>query len=91
MQRRQFVGSGLALAATLPLRGFAAGLKDIGEVPAKSLAGGEIVLPGSSVEAFAASLRAGYSYSGKSSCDGGLMIDLQPMQGVRVDPETKRA
>jgi FAD/FMN-containing dehydrogenase len=33
----------------------------------------------------------GHSYSGKSSCDGGLTIDLQLMQGVRVDPETKRA
>jgi FAD/FMN-containing dehydrogenase len=147
MKRRQFVGSGLALGATWPLRGFTSVLKGVGEVPAKTLTGSEIVLHGSVIEALAASLRGevllpgsqdydrtrrvwnasfdnkpaliarctgaadvqqavnfareynlltavragGHSYSGKSSCHGGLMIDLQPMQGVRVDPETKRA
>ena len=147
MKRRQFVGTGLALAATWPLRGFASVLKGVGETPVKTLAGGEVVLPGSAIEAFAAGLRGdvllansqayertrrvwnaafdrkpalivrctgasdiqqavnfarehqlltavragGHSYSGKSSCDGGLVIDLQAMQGVRIDPETKRA
>jgi FAD/FMN-containing dehydrogenase len=28
----------------------------------------------------------GHSISGQSACDGGLMIDLSPMKGIRIDP-----
>ncbi len=147
MKRREFVGAGLALTAAWPLKGWSAVLKNVGDVAAKSLDGGDLTLRGSSIEEFAASLQGdlllqgnpsydarrrvwngmfdkkpaliacctgtadvrravdfarehklltavragGHSISGKSTCDGGLVIDLQSMQGVRVEPEATRA
>jgi hypothetical protein len=69
MKRRQFVGSGLALAATWPLRGFTSVLKGVGDVPARSLAGGETVLPGSAIEALAAGLRGDVLLAGSQDYD----------------------
>ena len=33
----------------------------------------------------------GHSLSGQSSCEGGLMIDLSPMKGIRIDPVRQTA
>ena len=33
----------------------------------------------------------GHNVSGNAACDGGLMIDLSLMKGIRVDPESKTA
>lgn len=150
MKRREFmVRSALAGAAYLPVaRVWAAESARAGsDLPARSLAGGEITLAKNDVAELARSLQGelllpqnaryeqarrvwngsidkrpaliaacvgasdvmravnfaranklltavragGHSTSGKSTCDGGIMIDLSPMRGVRVDPKVQTA
>ena len=33
----------------------------------------------------------GHNFAGNAVCEGGLMIDLTPMKGIRVDPAARRA
>ncbi len=33
----------------------------------------------------------GHSFPGQSVCDGGVVIDLGPMKGIRVDPDARTA
>jgi FAD/FMN-containing dehydrogenase len=33
----------------------------------------------------------GHNVAGKAVCEGGLMLDLSPMKGVRVDPARRTA
>jgi hypothetical protein len=33
----------------------------------------------------------GHSWSGKSTCDGGMLLDLSTLRHVRVDPQSRRA
>ena len=70
------------MVARMP--GLIARCADIADVQA-------VVRACASSEAVAAVRCGGHSFSGQSVCDGGMMIDMATMPGVRIDPENKRA
>src|ERR687892_2936566 len=43
------------------------------------------------VNAEIAARSGGHSFPGQSVCDGGMVIDLSSMKGIRVDPEARTA
>ena len=51
----------------------------------------EAVTFGRDTEALVAIRGGGHNVAGTSLCDGGLVIDLSPMKGIRVDPVARRA
>ena len=50
----------------------------------------EAVNFGRQTEALIAVRGGGHNVAGTSMCDGGLVVDLSPMKGIRVDPTTRR-
>ena len=77
MKRREFVGAGLALAATVPFRGWTAILKDPGDVAAKSLEGADLNLPGSAVADFAAGLRGEEAAQRLGHCGENRLVEAK--------------
>jgi FAD/FMN-containing dehydrogenase len=51
----------------------------------------EAVTFGRETGALVAVRGGGHNVAGTSMCDGGLVIDLSPMKGIRVDPAARRA
>jgi len=64
----------------------------MGTIEIATTVGRRAVLDADAIEQFGSGLRGGgHNVSGNAISDGGLMIDLSPMKGVRVDPEGRTA